>query len=269
MIKKIRLLAIFNFLAFLLAFTVSNLSQWGLLGFSNTMATVSAKYETVFTPAGITFAIWGIIYIALFAFCIYHIFLAYTQHADQRVNQDVRKMDLFFVLNNLATALWVYAFLTELLFASVVLIFIQLFSLLMIHIRLDIYNTRRALLGRVFSQAPLSIYFAWICVATVANTSAWLVAIDWDAWGIHPQYWAIVMIGVVTLISLFVIFVRRNIFFGIVVMWALYGIILKRQRIDADAYAQVILAAWSAFAMLGLSALVQLVKNWQSRPKLH
>lgn len=269
MIKRIRLLAIFNFIAFLIAFLVSNLSQWRLMGNTQTMASISAKYETVFTPAGITFAIWGLIYISLFFFCTYHLFQAFTQHADQRVNQDVRKMDLLFVLNNLATALWVPAFLNEMLFLSVVLIFIQLFALLMIHIRLEIYNPRRALLGKTFSQFPLSIYFGWICVATVANTSAWLVSIGWDGGWIDTQYWAIILIGVVALLSLFMVFVRRNVAFGLVVLWALYGIVLKRRQVDAQAYEQVILAAWSAFALVGIACLVQFIKNWQTRPKLH
>lgn len=269
MMRKIRLLAIFNFIAFLLAFLVSNLSQWDLMGLPNTMATVSAKYETVFTPAGITFAIWGIIYIALFAFCIYHIFQAYTQHADQRVNQDVKKMGYLFIINNLATTLWVFAFLYEYLFLSALLIMAQFVCLLLIHIRLDIYNIRRALLGKAFSQFPLSIYFGWITVATVANISAFLVSIGWDGFGIEPASWAILMIGTVALISLFVVFVRRNVFFGLVVLWALYGIVLKRRQIDAELYNDVILAAWSAFAIIAFAVVVQLLKNFRSRPQLH
>ncbi len=269
MIKEIRLLSIFNTIAFLLAFAVSNLSQWGLLGLPNTMATVSAKYETVFTPAGITFAIWGIIYISLFLFCIYHVFQAFTQHADQRVNQDVKKMGGLFVINNLATAIWVFAWLNEWLFPSVILMFIQLISLLAIHIRLNIYNPRRALTGKVFSQFPLSIYFAWICIATIANTSAYLVSIKWDGWGITPEHWAIILIGIASLICLFMVFVRRNVAFALVVMWALYGIILKRQQIDAQTYEQVIQAAWTAFAVLGVAAIIQFVNNSRSRPCVH
>lgn len=270
MMKKIRTWTLLNAIAFLLAFIVANLSQWGIMGFKNTMATVSAKYESVFTPAGITFAIWGIIYISLFAFCIYHIFQAYTQHADQRVNQDVKKIGWLFVINNLATTAWVFAWLGEQLLLSTVLIFIQLISLLSIHIRLDLYNPRRALLGKAFSQFPLSIYFAWICIATIANTSAYLVSIHWDAWGIEAHYWAIMMIGIAALITLFMNFVRKNVAFSLVVLWALYGIILKRQGAGLASDQQVILAAWSAFTLIALSAGVQFFKNISlSKPKLH
>lgn len=270
MMNKIRTWSILNAGAFLVAFVVANLSQWGIMGLKNTMATVSAKYESVFTPAGITFAIWGIIYISLFGFCIYHIFQAYTQHADQRVNQDVKKTGWLFVINNLATTAWVFAWLSEYLFLSTVLIFIQLISLLVIHIRLDLYNPRRALLGKVFSQFPLSIYFAWICIATIANTSAYLVSIHWDGWGIEAHYWAIVMIGIAALLTLFMNFVRKNVAFSLVVLWALYGIILKRQAVGAVADQQVILAAWSAFTLIAISAGVQFLKNTTlSKPKLH
>lgn len=233
------------------------------------MATVSAKYDTVFTPAGITFAIWGIIYIALFGFCIYHLFQAFTQHADQRVNQDVKKMGWLFVINNLAVTFWVFAWLNEWLLPSLILMIIQLLSLLFIHIRLDIYNPRRALLGKIFSQIPLSIYFGWIVIATLANTSAYLVSIKWDGWGIAPAYWAVILIGGASLITLFMVFVRRNVTFALVVMWALYGIILKRQKIDAQTYEQVIQAAWTAFIVLGISVIVQFINNLRSRPCVH
>ncbi len=269
MISRIRTFSIFNFIVFLVAFLVSNLSQWGLLGLNNTMATVSAKYESVFTPAGVTFAIWGIIYISLFAFCIYHLVQAFTQHKDQRVNQDLHKISWLFILNNVATSLWVFAWLSEMLWASVGLMLIQLLSLLLIHIRLEIYNPRRALFGKAFSQFPLSIYFAWICVATVANISALLVAIDWNGWGISPSNWTIILIGIITLLCLFMVYIRRNVSFAMVILWALYGIILKRQQIDATLYADVISAAWTAFILIAVSAILQFVKNIRSRPQLH
>lgn len=36
-----------------------------------TMADVSARYPTLFTPAGFTFGIWSVIYVLLFGFIIY------------------------------------------------------------------------------------------------------------------------------------------------------------------------------------------------------
>ena len=36
-----------------------------------TMAAISAKYSSLFTPAGFTFSIWGVIYLALLAFVVW------------------------------------------------------------------------------------------------------------------------------------------------------------------------------------------------------
>lgn len=269
MIKTIRILAILNAIAFLLSFAVANLGQFGALGLPNTMATVSAHYESYFTPSGATFAIWGLIYLALFAFCGYHLFHAFTKHADERVNQDVLKINTFFIVNTLATTAWVYAFLGEYLFLSVVCMFIQLFSLLAIHVRLDLFNSQRAFLGKLFSQFPLSIYFAWICIATIANVTVYFVSVSWNGFGIQPHYWSILMIGIAALISLFMVFVRKNVFFGLVVLWALYGIISKRQVDLSISSQEVVSAAWGAFFVILISMVIQLFKAYRRKPNVH
>ncbi len=269
MIKTVRTLAILNALAFVISFAVANLGQFGALGLPNTMASVSARYETFFTPSGATFAIWGLIYLALFGFCGYHLLHAFTKHADERVNQDVLKINNLFLVNTLATSAWVYAFLGEYLFLSVLCMFIQLFSLLVIHIRLELFNPHRAFLGKLFSQFPLSIYFAWICIATIANVSVYLVSLSWDGFGVQPHYWSILMIGVATFTSLFMVFVRKNVVFGLVVLWALYGIVAKRQADTSAASQEVISAAWGAFFVILISVFIQVFQNYRSKPSLH
>jgi benzodiazapine receptor len=38
---------------------------------NQSMAEISAKYPSLFTPAGFTFSIWGVIYLALLLFVVY------------------------------------------------------------------------------------------------------------------------------------------------------------------------------------------------------
>jgi soluble lytic murein transglycosylase-like protein len=68
------------------------------------------------------------------------------------------------------------------------------------------------------------------------------------------------MIGVTTLLSLFMIVVRRNIFFGLVILWALYGIALKREQVDEVLFQEVIKAAWAAFIIVIMSIMICLFK---------
>jgi hypothetical protein len=115
----------------------------------------------------------------------------------------------------------------------------------------------------------LSIYFGWICIASIANISAWLNSTDWNGMGISESYWVIILIGLATLLSLFIILVRRNIPFGFVVLWALYGIILKRKQVDALLYEDVINAAYAAFVIIMIALLIRIFKRNKSRTSVN
>ncbi|MFC5284978.1 hypothetical protein [Pedobacter alpinus] len=257
--KKVKTLAILNLIFFGIAFTVSNLSQLKIFG-GVTNKTISDKYDTIFTPAGVTFAIWGVIYLALFGFTIYKLIQSDRTDAHASVSQDIYRIGYLFIINNIATTLWVFAFTYEYLFLSVVLIFIQLFSLLKIFINLNLFDNNRLFTNKLFTQFPLTIYFAWICVASIANTSLYLISIGWDGFGIAPSLWAIIMIIVTIVLSVFIVKFKRNPFFGLVVIWALYGIVLKRTAVDEIAYSNVILTAWIGIGVLSMLTLFQFYK---------
>lgn len=219
---------------------------------------VSLKFDTVFAPAGITFAIWGIIYISLLAFTICHIFYAFKKPDSHQVNQDTTQIGYLFVLNNITTGLWLMAWVNEQMLVSVLLILIQLITLILISIRANIAGTDRPFVSKVFTHFPLSIYFGWISIATIANVTAFL---KFSGWTDSESLWTIVMIGVACLLSLFIILIKRNTFYGFVVLWALYGIILKRQQVDAVQYENVINAAYAAIFIVILAIGIRLLKT--------
>lgn len=253
--KNIRTLAILNTVFFLLHLVPSQLTQLKLFN-SQTIGDVSAKYPTLFTPAGITFSIWGIIYLALSAFCIYHLVKAFREPALHEANVDLKQLSYLFMLNNLATGAWTIAWVNERLVLSVVLILIQLVTLLAMHLRLGIFDTSRSAASRWYTQVPLSLYFGWIIIATVANISAALVGLGWDGFGLSEGLWAIIMIVAATLIVVFVVYNRTNPFVGIVGMWALYGIILKHRELNVAESPQIIMTAWISLAVVGLLVLL-------------
>lgn len=257
--KKVKTLAILNFFFFVIAFTVSNLSQLQVLG-GVTNKDISDKYDTVFTPAGLTFSIWGLIYLSLFGFTIYHLIRAYKDDVHDDSNQDLLKIGNLFIVNNIATTFWVFAFTYEYLFTSMLLIIIQLITLIKIFINLNLYDNDKTFNNKLFTQFPLTIYFAWLCVANIANISLYLVFINWDGFGISPSVWAIVMILVTVVLSAFIVIGKKNPFFGLVVIWALYGIILKRESVDEEAFANIILTAWFGLGLLSVVTAYQLYK---------
>ncbi|MGN6494345.1 MAG: hypothetical protein ACTHLE_20305, partial [Agriterribacter sp.] len=56
--------------------------------------------------------------------------------------------------------------------------------------------------------------------------------------------------------------------FGLVVIWALYGIITKRAGIDAAIYEEIIKAAWIGIALVGAVCIVRLAMNF-GRHEVH
>ncbi|MEO5909866.1 MAG: hypothetical protein ABIP95_03215 [Pelobium sp.] len=265
--KKVKTLAWLNFIFFTIACAVANLSQLKLFG-GQTNADVSNKYDTVFTPAGITFAIWGVIYLSLFGFTIYHLIKAYKDDIHSEASQAVLKIGNLFILNNIATTFWVFAFTYEYLFLSMVLIIIQLITLLLIFINLNLWDLNKGFYHKLFTQFPLSIYFAWLCVATVANISVFLVSVGWDGFGISDRNWAITLIIIVLLLAVYIIHFKRNVYFGLVILWAIYGIYLKRMQLDEELYSSVIETCYFCFGALPIFMVSQLLRNANFKKKV-
>lgn len=257
---KTKYLAILNSVSLAIMITMSYLAQNRKLSSLN-VGEVSDKFETVFAPAGLTFAIWGLIYLSLAAFCVYHLVKAFNADKKEQADTDINAIGFLFVINTLATGAWLFAWVNEKIGLSLVLILIQLITLILISVRAHIANPERGLASKVFTQFPLSIYFGWISIATIANLSAFLVSINWSGWGISEANWVVIMIGAATLLSFFIIFVRRNFFFGLVILWALYGIVLKRQQVNAAEYQNVIVAAWAAFILVAVALLIRIIRT--------
>ncbi|WP_161890749.1 hypothetical protein [Pontibacter russatus] len=260
--SKVRLLAVLNGLFFLVHLVPSQLTQFEVLN-SQTIGEVSDQYPTLFTPAGITFAIWGVIYIALTAFCIYHLVKAYKAGADHEANKDLLRINYLFILNNLATGAWTIAWVYEWLVVSVVLMLVQLLTLLWIQMRVGIYDPSSSIASRWFTQFPLSIYFGWICIATIANVSAALVGLGWDGFGLTPEFWTLFMLAVAVVLTLYIVLHRRNIFVGLVTVWAFYGIILKHRQLDMASSPDISATAWTGIVLVALAVLFQLYRNSQ------
>jgi hypothetical protein len=75
---------------------------------------------------------------------------------------------------------------------------------------------------------PFSVYLGWITVATIANVTVLLVRVGWNGFGLQPQVWAAMVIIAAALIAIAVLATRRDAAFGLVVLWALSGIAIKR-----------------------------------------
>ena len=68
-----------------------------------TTGEISDAYPTLFTPAGFTFSIWGVIYFFLIMYVIYQ---ASSKSTDPRL---FARINRHFVVNCIANVLWIFA----------------------------------------------------------------------------------------------------------------------------------------------------------------
>lgn len=187
---------------------------------------VSDSYKNLFAPAGITFAVWGLIYFLLAIFVLFQFIKPATAEAEGRL----KLTRGYFILSSIANAAWIFCWHYRLLPLSLVLMVIILVSLIIIQSRLtrDTLGFREKALLRL----PFSVYFGWITVATVANATTLLVSLGWTGSGIGEPVWTAAILIIATLITLAVIGRTRDWAYGATVAWAFAGILIK--HLDPD-----------------------------------
>ena len=223
--RLVLFLSILNLLGFLGTVVVNALAT--TLPINNkTTGELSDLYPNLFTPAGLTFAIWGLIYILLAIFVVYQL-IPSVRRDTQKVDFVQRIGPLFFI-SSIANIGWIYAWHYEVVSLSLVLMLILFGSLLAIYLRLNTGKSEAAKTEKYLVHLPFSIYLGWITIATIANATALLVDINWGTFGLGEQFWAVAVIIVGIAIALSILFTRKDIFYCLVVDWALLGILLKR-----------------------------------------
>ncbi|WP_432412577.1 tryptophan-rich sensory protein [Rasiella sp. SM2506] len=247
-----------NSIAFLVTIYFNYASSTGIFN-DTTQANMSAKYQTLFTPAGYAFSIWGFIYLLLFSFVIYQSRSLFVKVRDDGF---VLKTGWWFVLSCMANSLWCYLFVSDYILASVVVIFFLLFCLLKIvlHNRMELDDKPISVI--VFLWWPFVIYSGWLTVACIANVSTFLVKIDWDGFGLSPETWTVFMIGVATSVNLIVTWSRNMREFALVGAWALIAIAVANwETVDV-----VQISALVAAGILVVSSSVHSFKNHDTNP---
>ncbi|MET6997156.1 hypothetical protein [Chitinophaga defluvii] len=222
---------------------------------------IADQYPNLFTPAGITFSIWSVIYLSLLAFIIYQLWLAFSGRRPEELKHFMTRMKGWWLISCLANSCWLLAWHYELLPLSMCLMLLLLFSLLIIHRNFNISRTPAHTHEKLFIQLPFSLYLGWISIATLANITALMVYYGWDGAGISQVNWAVLMIGIGTLLSLIMILRRNNITYALVSIWAFYGILLKREQADVMEESPVIHASIIAMGVIAVGISWQLYRR--------
>jgi benzodiazapine receptor len=213
-----------NIIAFVLTVLVNGLAgSTTLLGGKST-AEISNMNSTLITPAGYVFSIWGVIYILL------GIFVVFQALPSEKGKGYQNRIGWLFVLSSLLNIFWLFLWQYEYLSLSVVLMFLLLATLIAIYLRLNIGKSAVSLREKLAVHLPFSVYLGWITIASIANVAVFLVSENWDGFGISQETWAALIIIIALLITLLVIVTRKDVAYGLVIIWALVGIAMKQSE---------------------------------------
>jgi hypothetical protein len=134
-------------------------------------------------------------------------------------------------------------------------------SLLAIYLKLSIGKSEASKTEKYLVHLPFSVYLGWITIATIANVTALMVNINWNAWGLSEQFWAVAVIIVGIAIALSVLFTRKDIFYSLVVDWALLGILLKRLSVTTVPDQNVVVATIVGLVLISAGIVAQLIRK--------
>ena len=220
----------------LVAFTINAAVTYGIgtMGWLNlpTNAELSDQYQTLLTPIGWAFSIWGIIFVMQFIWVVQQ-FACWILPESFVAAIVVVKWNYVFVV--LAQISWTLAFSSEFIEVSLAMMILLLWNLFVITISISRLNQPistavapppksflQQATNYVFTEFPFAIHFGWILVATFVNINVTLVASGVSS--MVKYYAALVCIVVLAIITVALVFIRGAIVPPLVVVWALFGI---------------------------------------------
>jgi hypothetical protein len=207
---------------------------------------LSDLYPNLFVPAGLTFAVWGVIYLWLMAFVGY----GFALIGDERGRNPLALIGPWFLVNCLANAAWIVAWHWLQVVLALALMGVILGSLIAMYLRLGVGAAPAPAKDRWLVHAPVSLYMGWITVATIANITALAVDLGAPAFGGLPAALTVAVMAAALLITARMLQARRDVVFALVVSWAFLGIYLKRSGAPEEGSGLV-----AGFAVAGLVAL--------------
>ena len=217
------LIKIFAGVAYI-AMVVVNFLANGLPINNRSTGAISDAYPNLFAPAGLAFSIWGLIYLLLAGYVLYQ-FASFGKDGEQKKEEVLKKVSLLFIATSLANILWIFAWHYDFIGLSVLIMAVLL--VLLIRIADILRMERLTAQEKIFVSIPFSVYFGWITVAAIANITVFLVSVSWNGFGISDYIWTSIILLIGALIGILRMRKDKNIAYGLVLVWAYFGILLK------------------------------------------
>ena len=197
-------------IAFVLMLVVNVLGATGNIN-GQSQADISDKLNVLFTPDGYVFSIWAVIY-ALLAIWL---FVQFTRK--DTTQETPYNIVTLFVATCLFNIAWLLTWHYEWFAVAQLMMFVLLITLLILYMKYP--KGDKSFGGRL----PFSFYTGWISVATIANMAYTLKHYDVSL-GINEVAGTIGLIIIALLLAVATLYMRKDPFFSLVFVWAIFGI---------------------------------------------
>lgn len=147
--------------AYALNMGITYISQTKVFGPDNTE--LSAKYQTLVTPAGFAFAIWAIIFIWEGVWTVMQLFEPMASHPA------VRKAEVGWWVTCLCQILWTIVFAREVMWLQLLMMYGILAGLATSVLRMDALDL--GIGGYIRYRAPFALHMGWIICASLVSTN--------------------------------------------------------------------------------------------------
>lgn len=181
------------------------------------------------------FSIWGLIYLGLIGYTVFQAL------PGQRTNPLLRALGPLYLVTAFANMGWIFLWHYEQFVLTVPVMLVLLGTLIAIYWRLD-KQTGYTQAERWLVRVPFTVYLGWITVATVANLTSTLDYLNWGGWGLAPEAWFWIMLAIATVIGSAFAWLRREVAYVAVLVWAYAGIAVQHSDNASVAGASIVAA---------------------------
>lgn len=225
---------------------------------------VSDSYPNLFAPAGVTFAIWSVIYLFLGVFVVYQ-WLSPTPRSIFYSQKISRSLRLTFIFSSILNSLWLLAW--QYLYINLSIVIMLGLLAILIYINHLLAKLSFSKMSFVCVRLPFAIYFGWITIATIANITAFLVDKNIALFQNNQVLWTIIILLVGLVIISATIIRNQNIAYGLATLWAYYGILLKHQASDGwnNEYPQIIITVIFSLVIIVVVCLYEVFKQIKNK----
>lgn len=235
-----------NLAAFVVMVAVNALANIIPLG-GYTSGGVSKLYPSFFTPAGITFAIWGVIYLMLGVVVVWSMF-------DRSVatTELVNKVGMLFAVSCAFNIAWIFCWHYRQIFLSNILIVALMITLFVIMFRVR---------HNMLASMAIGTYAGWITVATIAAMYVTASSLGWNA--LSNSGVVITAIGLIlgALIISAVVYMTGNNMFALAAIWGYAGIIIEHVTTYKGMHPFLIIMAAAGILLIGGVSVYSMIIN--------